>query len=342
VGIPTPAPSCAYHTPCPRTQPLFLLKDFWDNFIDWFKQAFTNQNQRNEAYQALCQLKQEGSIDNFFASFKQLANKAGVSLDDKGTIETLKHAMDQALTRAIIQSSNFDPNADHPWTFKQWEKQARKSHQKWKATTQFSQQKQGLFKAFGVSPRQNPAKNNHTGGNTMDVDANILGRGQQHSEAKKAKLMKENKCFYCKIKRHQAYICCKKQVDSARSSQSANNKTIIQNQDPIDMTPNDIFSFLKDNMSLLDEDTKLSIIEQVFKLHLRRRRGRVYFKQNLSIHQIVFYIYTCYGVTQKTQRKTTKKKKENIPQTMHSGCLESLDQVQHRTYAHMWGPAVAA
>jgi len=37
----------------------------------------------------------------------------------------------------------------------------------------------------------------------MDVDT-ISGREQQHCDAKKAKLMKENKCFYCEIKGYQA------------------------------------------------------------------------------------------------------------------------------------------
>jgi len=103
-------------------------EDLWDSFIERFKTAFTNQNQKEEAYQKLCKLKQGENLNNFFAKFKQLAYEAGVPLDDKGTIETLKHTMKPLLTRAIIHSPNFDPNADTPWTFKKWEEQARKSH----------------------------------------------------------------------------------------------------------------------------------------------------------------------------------------------------------------------
>ena len=96
----------------------------------------------------------------------------------------------------------------------------------------------------------------------MDVNANILGRGQQHSKAKKAELIKERKCFYCEIKGHQACDCCKKQADCTRSNQNTRSIPVAA-QDPIDMTPNDISSFLKDHMGLLDEDTKLSIIESL-------------------------------------------------------------------------------
>jgi len=86
-------------------------KDLWDSFIERFKLAYTNQNQREEAYQKLCKLKQGESLDDFFASFKQLANEAGVPLDDKGTIETLKHTMSKPLTRAVIQS----PDLTQTW-----------------------------------------------------------------------------------------------------------------------------------------------------------------------------------------------------------------------------------
>jgi len=110
-------------------------EDLWDSFIERFKLTFTNQNQKEEAYQKLCKLKQSESLDDFFAGFKQLANEAGVPLDDKGTIETLKHAMNKPLTRAVIQSPDYNPNAEIPWTFKKWEEQARQSHAKWQATT---------------------------------------------------------------------------------------------------------------------------------------------------------------------------------------------------------------
>jgi len=199
----------------------------WDNFIERFKNSFENQNHQSEAYQELCKLKQGESLDDFFAKFKQLAHEADVPLDDKGTIETLKHAMAQGLTSAIINSPTFNPTAKDPWTFKQWEEQARKSHLKWKAAAEFTQRRQGLFQAFKLAPRQvnNPGRggygrNNNwrnkndrrttsQGGYHMDVDATVTsdinataGRGQQHSKAKRAELMRSNSCFYCKIKGH--------------------------------------------------------------------------------------------------------------------------------------------
>jgi len=133
----------------------------WDEFLERFSNAFANQNHRSEAYQELCKLKQGESLDDFFAKFKQLAYKADVPLDDKGTIETLKHTMKQGLASAIINSPTFDPTADTPWTFKEWEEQACKSHLKWKAAAEFTQKtRQGLYQTFKLAPRQvnNPGR----------------------------------------------------------------------------------------------------------------------------------------------------------------------------------------
>jgi len=57
----------------------------------------------------------------------------------------------------------------------------------------------------------------------MDVDANRMG--QTHSNAKKEQLMKDNKCFYCEIKGHQAHVCRKKIADHAKSGKTTNSDT---------------------------------------------------------------------------------------------------------------------
>ena len=68
--------------------------------------------------------------------------------------------MTQGLTSAIINSPTFNPTTKDPWTFKQWEEQAHKSHLKWKAAAKFTQRRQGLFQAFKLAPRQvnNPGR----------------------------------------------------------------------------------------------------------------------------------------------------------------------------------------
>jgi len=268
-------------------------EDLWKDFIERFRNAYTNQNQKEESYQKLCKLKQEESLDDFFAKFKQLAFEAGVPLDDKGTIETLKHGMNKGLTGAIINSPNFDPTADTPWTFKQWEEQARQSHLKWKAAAEFTQRRQGLFQAFKLAPRQtnNPGRggfgrNNNwrnrndrrttsQGGYHMDVDATVTSdinattSGQQHSEAKKADLMRSNLCFYCEKPGHRANVCRKKQTDRGNSSGRPNNyreptKARIAAPAMPDFSDlGSVAEFMKENMDSFSEEARLGFVESL-------------------------------------------------------------------------------
>jgi len=261
----------------------------WDTFIENFKQAYTNTNLREEAYQALCKLRQKESLDKFFADFKRLTKDANVALDDCGTIELLKNALAGPLTRSVIQLPGYDVSADPGWTFKKWETEARKQHLKWKTGIQYTkpidQRRQAMYKAFGINPNHGNNHGGHTsgqghhttsqGGYHMDVDAAKTGRGVQHSEAKKNELMAGNQCFYCEIRGHRAKDCRKKLADrrnydnspgNTRSTNYPGKSEFITNQaTPVapDMTPGDISSFLKDNMGSLDEDTKLSIVESL-------------------------------------------------------------------------------
>jgi len=104
----------------------------------------------------------------------------------------------------------------------------------------------------------------------MDVDATVTsdinataGRGQQHSKAKKAELMRSNLCFYCEIKGHQAKDCHKKLADHGNFNNRSNKETVrtgnasimpdIQNLDSL-------ADYLKENMDSFDEETKLDFI----------------------------------------------------------------------------------
>jgi len=147
-----------------------------------------------------------------------------------------------------------------------------------------------MYRAFGISPHC--GGNNHRGhtngpgrctttqgGDAIDVDASRTGKGIQHSKAKKNELMANNQCFYCKIQGHCTKDCCKKQVDHCNYESGTNNspgrsgsanypgksEPTTNCATPIapDMTPGDISSFLEENMGLLDEDTKLSIVKSL-------------------------------------------------------------------------------
>ena len=96
----------------------------------------------------------------------------------------------------------------------------------------------------------------------MDIDAL---RGPELSPEKKDELMKANACFYCTKPGHRARECRKKARDRGNQSNNANNnqpRTQVKAAAPV-TNPDDIASLLKDNLDIIDEETKLSIIEKL-------------------------------------------------------------------------------
>jgi hypothetical protein len=88
----------------------------------------------------------------------------------------------------------------------------------------------------------------------MDVDA---VRTTNHSEEKKAELMKGNQCFYCEIKGHRTKDCRKKAADCAKQGSGGTVPKVTTTT----LTPDELTKFIKDNMGNFEEDTKISIIE---------------------------------------------------------------------------------
>ena len=101
---------------------------------------------------------------------------------------------------------------------------------------------------------------------TQDINATISG--QQHSEAKKADLIKSNSCFYCEKPGHRANVCRKKQADRGNFSNRSNNyreptriKTAPTMPDLSD--PDTFVDYLKDNMDSFSEEARLGFIEKL-------------------------------------------------------------------------------
>ena len=96
----------------------------------------------------------------------------------------------------------------------------------------------------------------------MDIDAL---RGPDLSPEEKNKLMKANACFYCTKPGHRARECHKKARDRGNQSNNTSNnqpRTQVKAAAPI-TNPDDIALLLKDNLDIIDEETKLSIIEKL-------------------------------------------------------------------------------
>ena len=243
----------------------------WNLFEKDFNTAFTNTNDKEEAYQALTRLKQGPDLDSFIARFKELVDRADVDPDNRGTIEIFKHALSHGLIRAVIGSPNFKPLS--PWgTLDEWIKEAQEQHIKYKHSLPFrpssNQVRQGLYQALKY--KKNGGQGRRTtsqGGDAMDIDS---ARTSNLTEDQKATLMKENKCFYCQHKGHRAADCFKKKHDQGQSSSTSAAKATSETASTTSEIP-DLRNF---NMGQLaetirtyahqfDDDTKLGLVEKL-------------------------------------------------------------------------------
>jgi hypothetical protein len=75
------------------------------------------------------------------------------------------------------------------------------------------QVKQALYHV--LKKKGNNQRTMSQGGNAMDVDAACMGN---LTEAQKANLIKENKCFYCQKTGHRANVCYKKKRDRGEAT----------------------------------------------------------------------------------------------------------------------------
>jgi len=109
----------------------------------------------------------------------------------------------------------------------------------------------------------------------MDIDATVTsdinataGGGQQHSEAKKAELMRSNLCFYCEKQGHRANICRKKQADCGNFNSRPNNprepaRAHVAPTMPDFQNLDSVADFIKDNMDSFSEDARLGFVEKL-------------------------------------------------------------------------------
>ena len=245
-------------------------EDHWTAFLNDFEVAFGNTNERQDSWSKLTKLEQGDDLDLYITTFRRLAGKAGANLDDLGTTEIFKYGLKPGLARKIMEMHTFNPRV--PWTFQQWENAAKDSHMKWLNQKEFNDRsnkvRQGLHRALNIQGQNNRNNNNRgrrttsQGGDAMDIDAL---RGPDLSPEEKDKLMKANACFYCTKPGHRARECRKKARDRGNQGNNTNNnqpRTQVKAAAPI-TSPDDIASLLKDNLDIIDEETKLSIIEKL-------------------------------------------------------------------------------
>ena len=97
----------------------------WEVMMQDFLDAFTNHAEREQAQNALKQLKmKEGKIDEYIAGFERLAHRAGIDLDDPSNMRTFAQGLPGPLVETVLRM-------DDPQNYVQWCEAAQRHQRIW-------------------------------------------------------------------------------------------------------------------------------------------------------------------------------------------------------------------
>ena len=267
--------SVSRHHPVP-----YESERLWMEFRADFENAFTNTTKVQDAEAALEQIhiNREESIDEYISRFEDLMQKAGWGEYDRGTINTFRRGLHDAMQKAIFLK---DPI---PVSFEGWKEAARKEASRYalmKSAGMFQKrdQKTGGFKfqnpkaqqRWGKFAQSNQSANTKRDPNAMDVDTI---RVNQLTAEEKQKCMKEGRCFRCQNTGHRSKECPTKKANNATAQFAAQTQRaavrtseVVDDRDADD-TKSEATAFSKAetirNLKALKEEERLQLIDELF------------------------------------------------------------------------------
>jgi Retrotransposon gag protein len=171
----------------------------WQEFEQAFKDAFTNSNKKQRAYEKLKNHQMTGDdVDSYISGFENLVKQAGWSRNDAGTMDLFQASLRHELKKAILNQETW------PTTLNQWESDARKQNSRHKARTALLGQRprqpsrpsvtqEQLRQGMGLPPRPpQPRRDPYA----MDVD-NTQVEANTATRAQREKFRREGRCIGC-------------------------------------------------------------------------------------------------------------------------------------------------
>jgi hypothetical protein len=171
----------------------------WQEFEQAFKDAFTDSNKKQRAYERLKNHQMTGDdVDSYISGFENLVKQAGWSRNDAGTMDLFQAGLRHELKKAILNQEVW------PTTLDQWERDARNQNSRHKARTALLGQRPGqpsrpsltqeqLRRGMGLPPRPpQPRRDPYA----MDVD-NTQVEANAATRAQREKFRREGRCIGC-------------------------------------------------------------------------------------------------------------------------------------------------
>jgi hypothetical protein len=171
----------------------------WTEFEQAFKDAFTDSNKRQRAYEKLKDHKMANDdIDTYIAGFETLVKQAGWSRNDAGTMDLFQAGLKHELKKAILNQETW------PTTLDQWERDARNQNNRHKARMALLGPRSGqpsrptltqeqLRRGMGLPPRPSQPRRDPF---AMDVDT-AHTEANLATHAQRERFRKEGRCMGC-------------------------------------------------------------------------------------------------------------------------------------------------
>ena len=179
--------------------------DVWQITVREFKDAFTDYADSDRAHQDLLKLRmKEGRLDEYVSEFQDLANRAGLELNEPSALRMFAQGLQGTLAHTCIFQ-------DSPENFAQWVQSAQQNHRNWlkvqalKEHNPFQQRRPGT-NPFTWRRNNGPAQSNRPARrdpDAMDVDA----IRKATTEDEKQKYRTEGRCYNCGKQGHLSRNC---------------------------------------------------------------------------------------------------------------------------------------
>jgi hypothetical protein len=195
-------------------------------------------------------------LDNYIAKFSNLANKAGYGLNDEATLALFERGLPAPLLSNAVKFH-------HPNTWDEWVNAVRVQHQEYfhlKSILGGSERRMG-----GTRDQWRNALKHAKDPNAMDI-----GRTRARAtltDADKAKLQKEGRCFRCQQQGHISRNCPKKpltQPARAAVADTIQPTASISTPPPATPTPDDESDAILAHLMTRSEETRTQLADKLF------------------------------------------------------------------------------
>jgi len=225
---------------------LLMGRSPWEVMMQDFLDAFTNHAEREQAQNALKQLKmKEGKIDEYIADFERLAHRAGIDLDDPSNMRTFAQGLPGPLVETTLR-------LDDPQNYVQWREAAQRHQRIWLkiqthkgsygSTQPSNQGPPNRGGSQGGNPfgnfywrrpqggqgsqgnRQQPARQRLPPCDPNAMDTSAVAR-KANTDREKEEYRKASRCFECGKQGHLARLCPTKKNRQSPFARPQTNRT---------------------------------------------------------------------------------------------------------------------